>query len=100
MNGLRGLGYLGIRAADPGAWRKFASELLGLMPVEDGPDDALWLRMDGRAWRIAVHAGRPEGLAYAGWELADEEQFETALARLERGGVRVERSDRASWACE
>lgn len=91
----RGLGYLGLRVADPGAWRKFACDVLGLMPADDAAGDALRLRMDGRAWRIALHAGRPEGLAYAGWELADEAGFEAAVERLERSGTRVERADPA-----
>jgi 2,3-dihydroxybiphenyl 1,2-dioxygenase len=52
--------------------------------------------MDARSWRLAVHAGRPEGLAYAGWELADEEQFEAAIQRLEAAGTRVERADPAA----
>jgi 2,3-dihydroxybiphenyl 1,2-dioxygenase len=93
---LRGLGYIGLRVADPGAWRKFACEVLGLMPVEDSPGDALLLRMDGRAWRIALHAGQPEGLAYAGWELADQASFDAAVERLQQGGTRVERADPAA----
>jgi 2,3-dihydroxybiphenyl 1,2-dioxygenase len=92
---LRGLGYIGLRVADPGAWRKFGTEVLGLMPVDDSPGDALLLRMDGRAWRIALHAGQPEGLAYAGWELADEPSFEAAVERLATCGTRVERIDPA-----
>ena len=92
---LRGLGYIGLRVADPGAWRKFACDVLGLMPVDGAAGDTLRLRMDGRAWRIALHAGAPEGLAYAGWELADEAAFEAAVARLEAGGTRVERRDPA-----
>lgn len=90
---MRGLGYLGLNVADAGAWRKFACELLGLMPVEDPRGDVLRLRMDERAWRIALHPGRPEGLAYAGWECADPASFEAAVARLEAGGTRVERPD-------
>jgi 2,3-dihydroxybiphenyl 1,2-dioxygenase len=95
MMGLCGLGYLGLRVADPGAWRKFATELLGLMPVEDGSGDALRFRMDERAWRIALHPDRAEGLAYAGWELSDPASFDAAIAKLEASGTRVERIDPA-----
>ncbi len=92
---MRGLGYLGLNVADVGAWRKFAAELLGLMPVDAGPGDALRLRMDERAWRISLHEGRPEGLAYAGWECADPASFEQALARLDAAGAKIERPDPA-----
>jgi 2,3-dihydroxybiphenyl 1,2-dioxygenase len=91
---LRGLGYVGLRVPDPGAWRKFACDVLGLMPVEDAAGDAVLLRMDSRAWRIALHPG-PAGLAYAGWELADPSSFEAAIDRLESCGTRVERADPA-----
>jgi len=90
---MRGLGYLGLYIADPSAWRKFACELLGLMPVEDAPGETLRFRMDDRAWRIALHPGRAEGLAYAGWECDDPASFEAALAKLEAGGTQVERPD-------
>jgi 2,3-dihydroxybiphenyl 1,2-dioxygenase len=93
MGKMRGLGYLGLNVADLGAWRKFACELLGLMPVEDARSDAQLFRMDERAWRIALHPERPEGLAYAGWECADPAEFEAAVARIEARGTHVERPD-------
>jgi len=34
---IRGLGYVGLRAPDLGAWRPFAEELLGLMPATAPP---------------------------------------------------------------
>ena len=59
---LRGLGYLGLAAADPAAWRNFATDLLGLMPAsaptkQAGEDGSLLFRMDDRRWRLADSSG-------------------------------------------
>ncbi len=90
----RGLGYVGLAAPDPKAWRDFATRVCGLMPapILPGPrsagvpepnpsaegiaaDGSAFLKLDERQWRIAVHpSGSPDGpegpgLRYLGFEL-------------------------------
>jgi 2,3-dihydroxybiphenyl 1,2-dioxygenase len=98
---LKGLGYIGVNAASVDAWRPFASGVLGLMPVDPPvgasgvPPDTLWLKMDQRHWRIAVHPSDHDGLAYVGWEVGDQASFAAALKELDAGGVAVKLLDDA-----
>ncbi|NQZ97850.1 MAG: VOC family protein [Myxococcales bacterium] len=85
-----GLGYVGIDAVDPVAWRDFATQVCGLMPangfpgarkggavsidIEAGgiaPDGTAFLKMDDHQWRLAVHPSKQPGLRYFGLELRD-----------------------------
>ncbi len=107
---ISGLGYVGLVSPDPGAWLRFGSEVLGLMPsrvlpaeafsvagvVDSGPmsrgsgvapDGSVDLKVDERQWRIAVHEGEEPGLAYLGFEVADEPAFDRALISLEERAV-------------
>jgi 2,3-dihydroxybiphenyl 1,2-dioxygenase len=93
---LRGLGYLGLASREPEPWVRFATDLLGLMPAATaarGGDGALRFRMDARAWRLAVHRAERSGLAYAGWEAADQAALEAVAARLRAAEVRIERPE-------
>ena len=49
--------------------------------------------MDDAAWRIAVHAGEHDGVAYLGWATAGPSAFEVALARLAAQGVTAHAAD-------
>ncbi len=104
-----GLGYLGIAAKDPSAWRDFATSVCGLMPSPTPPgervgmlnpspeangmatDGTAFLKMDDRQWRIAVHpATGPEdapGLRYLGFEVPSHDELDFAIHSIrERGG--------------
>jgi 2,3-dihydroxybiphenyl 1,2-dioxygenase len=89
---MRGLGYIGIATRDVPAWRSLMVDVLGVGESAGPPGgngDTLYLKMDDRSWRIAVHAGEEEQCAYAGWELPSEEEFDDAVAHLQRSGVKV-----------
>jgi 2,3-dihydroxybiphenyl 1,2-dioxygenase len=92
---LRGLGYLGLAVTDLAPWRGFATDLLGLMPTsaptkQAGEDGSLFFRMDDRSWRLAIHPAEHDGLAYIGWELADQSALDAAIERARKAGVEVE----------
>ena len=89
---LRGLGYIGIATRDVAAWRSLMVDVLGVGDSAGPPGangDTLYLKMDDRCWRIAVHPGEDEQCAYAGWELPSEEEFDDAVAHLQRSGIKV-----------
>jgi 2,3-dihydroxybiphenyl 1,2-dioxygenase len=90
------LGYLGLEVSDLGAWRRFATEALGLGVGAVRPGGALPLRMDGHEHRFLLHEGPADDVAFIGWELADEAALEAMCARLDRGRV----SFRAGTAAE
>ena len=100
---IRGLGYVGIKSPNVQAWKTWGPKVIGFgigdpMPAVSAldhparlPEDSVFLRMDDRRWRIAIHPGEREGeLAYIGWELADRIAFRDALDELKNAGLHVE----------
>ncbi len=92
---IQSLGYIGIGSSKVDEWRTFF-DVLGLAgvggPITAPPDiaaDTAWFKLDERAWRIAVHSGAHEGLAYTGWEVAGRAAFEHGVEHLQRSGVKV-----------
>jgi 2,3-dihydroxybiphenyl 1,2-dioxygenase len=81
---IRGLGYIGVDVADIDTWRSYA-DLLGVMVVAKGNE--LRLRIDERPFRVLVRpSSATEGLAFAGWELADATALERAAMDLSTAG--------------
>jgi 2,3-dihydroxybiphenyl 1,2-dioxygenase len=80
------LGYLGIQATDPQAWAEFGPGVLGLSLGDTGDDGTLFLRMDERAYRLAIHPGPRDGLACFGWELPTPSALEQAYRELDAAG--------------
>lgn len=80
------LGYVGIQATDPKAWMDFAPEVLGLRPTETDEDGTLRFRMDARSYRIAIHPGTSDGIAYVGWEVPSPAALERVHRDLEAAG--------------
>jgi hypothetical protein len=89
------LGYLGIHASQPAAWATYGPEVFGFQLAGQDSDGSVYLKMDDRQHRIAIHPHSDDGLAYMGWELRDLAAFDDAIAHLERCGVRVDMGDDA-----
>lgn len=85
---VRNLSYLGFRTPEAAAWRSFGPGVLGAPLAADGEDGAVRLRVDDAPWRIALHPGTADELAYLGWESDD---VEAVAARAEGRGLAVER---------
>ena len=77
------LGYLGFESPNHKEWESFGPEIFGLGLNEPGADGTVYLRMDDRHHRIALHPGSEDRLAYIGWELRDKKAFRDAIAELE-----------------
>jgi 2,3-dihydroxybiphenyl 1,2-dioxygenase len=105
---LAGLGYVGIQAPDPVGWRDFATEICGLTPacripgarqrgipvpspeaLGQAADDSVYLKMDRRQWRLAIHPSETPGLAYLGFELRSARDFDRAVEMISKRGVTV-----------
>ena len=88
--GVTSLGYLGVTAPDVDAWRPFAEEVLGAEVVPPAPgEEGIALRIDERAWRIAVAPGEG-GLAYVGWEVPGADALDRIGRDLAAAGCAVE----------
>ena len=82
-----GLGYLGVRTADMEAWKKFATDILGMEQIADTGDGARY-KMDLRTYRLAVTEGEP-GLGYIGWEVLSARHLDAVSTSLASAGVGV-----------
>jgi len=78
---IRCLGYIGLTVSDMDAWTQFGCSILGLMR-EVGDDGETRFRTDAQAWRIALHQGVEDDLAYVGFEVAGSAELDDMRRRL------------------
>ncbi|WP_326731684.1 VOC family protein [Streptomyces phaeochromogenes] len=89
-----GIGYIGVESPNHREWTTFGPEVLGfgLAAAREG-DESVYLRMDDRKYRIAIHPGETERVAYIGWEVANRPAFDAAIAKLEANDTEVTMGD-------
>src|SRR3989304_4837536 len=76
------LAYLGIGVSDMGAWKSFATDILGMQIIERADDGTVYLRMDENHHRIALHPSGEDDVLYIGLQAATTASFEEAKAAL------------------
>jgi extradiol dioxygenase len=86
---VRALGYVGIESPEAKQWEEFGPEILGLQLVDGDQPGSVYLRMDERHHRLAVHPGPKDRLAYLGWEMAGDDDLAEAAEVLARAGCAV-----------
>ena len=108
------LGYVGFGAPDPSIWLEYATGIIGLMPArayagEDwgvpavpgegpasqgsgiAPDGSVYLKMDERQWRIAIHPDEDNrGVKYLGFDLQGKSELEQAVEELRSAGIEAQ----------
>ncbi|MEZ5689767.1 MAG: VOC family protein [Caenibius sp.] len=77
------LGYAGFRG-DMKAWQEFACGIFGLQAV--AAREELRLRVDNRAWRLAIRQAETGGVDYIGIEVATHEDLDGIVERLHANG--------------
>ena len=87
------LGYLGVTSPRVAEWPEFATDVLG-MEVVTAADGTQRMRWDDRAYRLAVHPGAQDAIAYLGWEVADSATLASVCRDLTRLGVAVQAESR------
>lgn len=88
-----GLGYIGFNSIEVDAWETLAPEVYGFELPPRSNDGTLYMKMDDRAWRIAIHPGEEDEVSYLGWELRGRLEFEAAVAEINDKGFKCERAD-------
>lgn len=92
---IHSLGYIGVNCTDPQKWAHYGTNVLGMMDVSaqlsTNGENAVYLKMDDRPWRIVVNPSDVDSYAFSGWEICGPENFEQALQTLEKHGVGYER---------
>ena len=90
---IRSLDYIGFTSPNAEKWLEFGPEILGLELAGRGPDGAVRLRVDDAAWRITVHPGASDDLAYLGWCVGGPAELATAITTLEKHGLELHYGD-------
>ncbi len=89
-----GIGYVGVESPTAREWLTFGPEVLGLGLADPRPDDeTVYLRMDDHRYRIAIHPGETDRLAYIGWEVTGRQAYDAALVTLAKAGIETETGD-------
>jgi extradiol dioxygenase len=86
------LGYVGVRAARAKDFEWFGPEILGTPLWSEPQDGIVYLRLDERAYRIAIHPGEQDQLLYVGWEVPGAAALDDSVAELEHAGIVVQRA--------
>ncbi len=84
---IQSLGYLRIESPDLDAWKVFAGDFLGLMPV--GDDETLRYRMDKYPARLVVGHGSEPKMTAAGYEVLNKRDLAEIVAKVEAAGIKV-----------
>ena len=90
------LGYIGLSIQDTLEWEKYATKVLGLQTVEQSrTEQSVCFKMDEHPFRLRIEKGDQDKLIYAGWEFANQQDFEGAIKNIEAAGAKVVRGDAA-----
>jgi 3,4-dihydroxy-9,10-secoandrosta-1,3,5(10)-triene-9,17-dione 4,5-dioxygenase len=102
---IHSLGYLRLESTDLDAWRTFASDFLGLMPVTSGAgstavsdDDSLRYRMDHYPPRLVVSPGAEDKAAAIGFEVLNDRDLARLSGAVEGAGIKVREGTAAQCA--
>ena len=90
---IQSLAYIGFTSPTAEEWKTFGPDILGLEAVDAGADGSLRYRLDDQAWRIAVHPGDANDLAYLGWAVDGPDGLDRAVQALTAAGVDVHADD-------
>ncbi|MFB7715224.1 VOC family protein [Streptomyces sp. NPDC056105] len=86
---IQSLAYLGITTPSYEQWATFGPDLLGLELAPRRDDGTVLLRMDDSAWRLALHPGERDDVAYIGWNVPDAKTARALADRLAEYGVQA-----------
>ena len=92
------LAYLGIGVSDMGAWKTFATDILGMQIIERADDGTVYLRMDENHHRIALHPSGEDDVLYIGLQTPTMAEYEGTKAALKVAGVATTQSTQAEIA--
>jgi extradiol dioxygenase len=93
---IESLGYVGVGSPRAREFERFGPEILGTPLWTEPGDGVVRLRLDERAYRIAVHPDERDRLLYVGWEVAGPRELESAIGDLRASGVEMEPIDEAT----
>lgn len=94
------LAYVETESLALGAWRSFATEVLGASLADTSSDRTVYIRFDDRHHRIAVREGTKNGPTALGWEVVSRSALDLTAERLGGLGLDVSRRERKGWSSQ
>ena len=89
MAKIQALAYIVAETTDAARWKQFGEQMVGAS-TSASPDGGLYLKLDERAYRIAVVPGAADRYVASGWEVADAKAFAETVDAIKKSGVAVE----------
>ena len=90
---IQSLAYVGFTSPNADEWTTFGPDVLGLEVAPAARDGAVRLRIDDAAWRLAIHPGDTDDLAYIGWAVDGPDGLAAAVGQLTVAGIEVHLGD-------
>lgn len=87
--GVSSLGYLRLESTDLAAWKTFAGDFLGMMPVDGGDAQSLYFRLDHYPARLVVAPGAENKMTACGFEVLNRRELANIVAAVEALGITV-----------
>lgn len=99
MTGVISLGYVGFDVTDRHAWRKFMSDVIGLMlQPASAQRETDYYKIDAYHHRISVMQAKQNRLSHIGWEVTNADAFRQLTIRLREAGITVEEAGQKTCA--
>lgn len=92
------LSYVGLKSPAYQDWARYGTDVLGAQLGAEGSDGAVRLRIDDVCYRLAIHPGEEDELAYVGWGFVNERHLAGFVAQLRGQGIDVHHADEATIA--
>lgn len=89
MTQITELGYLGLGVKDVEAWKKFASETIGLEVVNGDTPNSYFLRNDNNHHRIILQEDDLDDVIFVGLRVAGVIEFKEMFEQLKAAGIDV-----------
>lgn len=89
MGQMLSLGYVGVNSTNLGAWKNYASQLMGAQIVDESPD-GLKLRFDDKDHRFIISKADSDGAAFFGWDVGSDKNLAEICARFDEQKIKYE----------
>ncbi len=89
------LGYVGVEASNLDEWSDFAANVLRVEIARRDQDGSLYLRIDERSHRYAIHPGSSNDISYFGMQVRNVGELAAMGRKLTEAGFAVTRGSEA-----
>lgn len=88
MSKIQSLAYVVAESTDPSQWSAYSEQMLGAM-ASSAPAGGAYVKLDERAYRLAVIKGGENRYHASGWEVANAADFAATVSAIQKAGVTV-----------